>query len=81
MQILDESGGRRKASLIADALCMYSCYGAGMYADLLAGNTSDVSQMQHLGASAFEVATPSNATMYDKHNLWQSINESLAGFQ
>ena len=81
MQILDESGERRKASLIADALCMYSRYGVDMYDDLLTRDTSGINQVQHMDTTKLEAAKLSNATMTDEHNLWQSINESLAGFQ
>jgi len=82
MRMLDESGGRRKASLIADALCVYNRYGVSMYTDLQArDDTCGTNQLQHEDKPIFEAAKHSNTTKADEHNLWQSINESLAGFQ
>ena len=77
MRILDDVG-RRKASLIADALCMFNHYGTDMNADLrrsfpdlINGELSPV-----VSADVFQSAAQDPHT----DDSWATINESLDGF-
>jgi len=80
MKALD-AAGRRKASLIADALCMYNRYGADMGFTPLVSDINNANPTQHQDKPAIKTAPPSNTSDANDNDIWQSINESLAGFQ
>jgi len=80
MKALD-GAGRRKATLIADALSMYNRYGSSMGFTPLASDTNNANPTQCQDKPAIKTAQPSNASKANDSDIWHSINESLAGFQ
>jgi len=80
MKALD-GAGRRKASLIADALCMYNYNGADMGFTPLVSNIHNTNPTQHQDKPTTVATQLSNAVEVNDDDIWQSINESLAEFQ
>jgi len=79
MRILNEDGGRRKASLIADALCMYvhcnSVIDASTMKNPVKVTKDESGTLMHgLEANAPDKRQPST------DDSWATINESLDGF-
>ena len=77
MRILDEAG-RRKASLIADALCMFNHYGIDMNADLKRSFPNPINGELSPAVSTNVFQGTSHAPLTD--DSWATINESLDGF-
>jgi len=76
--------GRCKASLIADAICMYIHYSAGTATDLL-GNAKPVcspTQVQREVVPAAKENPPAIPVDAANHadDLWLTVNESLESF-
>jgi hypothetical protein len=77
IQLLNEAG-RRKAPVIADALCMYDRYGADQINDLM-GNGDDEQDSIPIHPSMVEKNTQDN-DVFTEEDLWQTANDSLKVF-
>ena len=83
MRILNEAG-RSKATLIADAICMYIHYSAGTATDLIGNAKPACSPMQVQrevvpAAKENPPAIPVDAANH-ADDLWLAVNESLESF-
>ena len=94
IRMLNEAG-RSKASLIADALCMYSHYGAGSCDDLIQKSEvarylsrvtremleiSGTASLPKVSMQSVDTYDASSADSFDGDNFWISIGDSVESF-
>ena len=79
MRILNEDGGRRKASLIADALCMY-VHGNSVIDVSTIKNPVQVAKVESCTPMHRHETNAPDKRQPSTDDSWATINESLDGF-
>ena len=89
--MLNEAG-RSKASLIADALNMYACYGATAYGDLFNGRNMkskvtkishhvlEIDEMTHLPKGIKDTGDGKASKQLNDNGFWKSVGDSVESF-
>ena len=77
--------GRSKASLIADALCMYACYGATECSDLIINSRNN--KIISTGINKTQISTKIDETInatessqLDEDAFWKDVGSSVYSF-
>ena len=83
MKMLNKAG-RCKASLIADALCVYACYGATAYGDLFNDRYSKIiatkTNETQISTKIEETISATEISQLDEEAFWKEVGSSVSSF-